>query len=85
MKPEQIKAYIEKEGTECPFCGSQGIAVIYNGDDFEGEFENIFGNEAKRELVCASCKKSWREYYRLHDIEELDEDGSAIPNEEDAA
>jgi len=85
MKPEQIKAYIEDEGCGCPFCHSQEIAAINDGDNFEGEFENIGGNEVKREMVCASCKKSWREYYKLHDIEELDEDGCAIENEKEVA
>jgi len=81
MKPEQIKAYIEKEGSECPFCGSTEIAAITDGDSFEGEYEPIFDNEVKREVVCSACKKSWREYFKLRDIEELDEDGSAIENE----
>lgn len=85
MKPEQIKAYIAGEERSCPFCHSQDIAAITDGDSFEGEFEPIWDNEVKRELVCATCKKSWREYYKLQDIEELDEDGWAIPNEEDAA
>ncbi|MEW6385938.1 MAG: hypothetical protein AB1491_00255 [Thermodesulfobacteriota bacterium] len=79
---EQIRDYLAKEGSECPFCGSKEIAAIANTDDYEGEFEAIWENEVKRELVCSSCKKSWREYYKLRDIEELDEYGCAIPNEE---
>jgi hypothetical protein len=85
MKREQVKAYIEKEGSECPFCTSREIAAIVDGDVYEGEYDPIFGGEVKREVVCSSCGKSWREYYRMHDIEELDADGCAIENEEEAA
>lgn len=83
LTKKQVKRYIEAEGSKCPFCESGEVAAIANTDDYEGEFESIFGNEVKREPVCAACKKSWREYYKLHDIEELDADGCAIPNEED--
>jgi DNA-directed RNA polymerase subunit RPC12/RpoP len=85
MKTKQVQAYIEKEGSECPFCGSREITGITDGDTYEGEYDPIFGGEVKREVVCSSCGKSWREYYRMHDIEELDADGCAIENEEEAA
>jgi len=83
MNRKQIKAYIKKEGSECPFCGSTEIWTITNPDDYEGEYETIFNNEAKREVSCSSCGRTWREYYKLHDIEQLDVDSCAIPNEDD--
>ena len=86
MKLDQIADYIEKEGSECPFCNSREIAAVdMDRDVYEGEYEPIFGGEVKREVVCSSCGKSWREYYRMHDIEELDADGCAMENEEEAA
>ena len=82
MKSKQITAYIKNEGSECPFCGSGEIAAITDGDTYPGEYEAIFGGEVKREVVCSACGKSWREYYQMHDIEELDEEGCAIENED---
>lgn len=76
---EKIKAYLE-DSENCPFCGSPYLAPIFSEEG--NEMEYISDNEWKRETYCADCKKSFREYYRLHDIEELDESGSAIPNEE---
>ncbi|MDI6852974.1 MAG: hypothetical protein QME75_05140 [Deltaproteobacteria bacterium] len=31
---------------------------------------------------CQTCGKTWREYFKLHDIEEEDAEGCALPNEE---
>jgi hypothetical protein len=31
---------------------------------------------------CQTCGKTWREYFKLHDIEEEDAEGCAIANEE---
>ncbi len=72
LTPKQVEKYLESPGN-CPFCGSKKW--------YEWGFEEIDGMEVKRELECDSCQKSWREYFKLHDIEELDEDGAAIPNE----
>ncbi len=76
---EQIEAYL-KDSEDCPFCGSPYLAPIIPEDG--NEMEYISDIEWKREVFCAECKKSFREYYRLHDIEELDETGSAVPNKE---
>jgi hypothetical protein len=32
-------------------------------------------------ITCGKCGKTWRNYYILHDVEEEDADGCAIPNE----
>ncbi len=78
---EQIKKYLE-DSEDCPFCGSPYLTPIFLEEG--NEMEYISDNEWKREVFCAECKKSFREYYRLHAIEELDSGGSAIPNEEGA-
>ena len=78
MNKKQVKNYLE-DSSDCPFCGSDLIVAIIPEEGDELEF--IGDDEWKREVVCSSCGKSWREYYKLHDIEELDADGCAIENE----
>ncbi len=71
---KQIEKYLESPGA-CPFCGVRRLDALEEPDW-------IANGEITVEFICWKCKKSWREYYRLTDIEELDSDGSAIPNEE---
>jgi hypothetical protein len=69
----QIAAYLEFPGV-CPFCG--------DGDIEAGPPEDLGGTELMLRQSCQTCCKNWREYFKLHDIEEEDAEGYAIPNEE---
>lgn len=69
----QIAAYLEFPGV-CPSCG--------DGDLEAGEAEDLGGTEFMIRQTCQTCGKNWREYFKLHDIEEEDAEGCAIPNEE---
>jgi hypothetical protein len=69
----QIAAYLEFPGV-CPFCG--------DGDLEAGPPEDLGGTELMLRQSCQTCGKTWREYFKLHDIEEEDGEGCAIPNEE---
>jgi hypothetical protein len=71
--PGQIATYLEFPGV-CPFCG--------DGDIEAGLPEDLGGTELMLRQSCQTCGKNWREYFKLHDIEEEDAEGSAIPNEE---
>ncbi len=81
LTQKQIKKYLENPGL-CPFCESNTINIMMQGDYDDMEFFDLDGKEVFREVVCAKCEKQWREYFALHEIQELDETGSAIPNKE---
>ncbi len=71
---EKIKAYLESP-EKCPFCGSVDTRIT--------QILWRTGNTvAIQDEKCCYCDKSWREYFALHEIQELDEDGCAIPNKE---
>lgn len=78
LTKEQIAAYLADPWT-CPFCGHQEL------DTTLGDMSDLDGVELMGRKTCLNpeCGKSWRDYYKLHDVEEEDADGCAIPNEED--
>ena len=53
----------------------------------ESDYEEMFtdGQEVYGRKRSTACGKTWRDYYKLHDLEEEDADGHAIPNEEGQA
>lgn len=56
--------YLKTGGIFCPFCKS---------DDIEGSAVDIVGSEAVQEVSCVRCNGAWRDTYRLHAVETLDE------------
>jgi hypothetical protein len=70
---EQVAAYLEFPEF-CPFCGDEDLEA--------GHPEDLGGMELMLRKSCQTCGKAWRDYYKLHDIEEEDADGRAVPNEE---
>ena len=57
---EQKERYIQKDGSECPYCHSNNIDVISRDNDI---VISIY-------VLCNKCSKRWTEYYTLTDIEE---------------
>jgi hypothetical protein len=82
---EQIQKHIEDPWT-CPFCGAGSEHI--DGDPYgdvpqtQTRYDDIDGHELMGYKRCNTCNTSWRDYYKLHDIEEEDADGCAISNEE---
>jgi hypothetical protein len=79
LTKEQVLNYLASPWV-CPGCGAKGENLIPSGiDGFNAE--ELDGTELMVRITCGKCGKSWRNYYLLHDVEEEDEDGCAIPNE----
>jgi hypothetical protein len=57
---EQKEKYLANPD-QCPFCKSESL---------RWEFQEFVGlNEAKVQVICKDCNKSFFEYYILQDIE----------------
>jgi len=56
---KQVKEYLAK-GSSCPFCGSESIT---------GGSVDIEGVAASQEVSCQECGRSWRDVYRLVNVE----------------
>lgn len=59
ITPEIEKAYVEKGGTRCPFCGSENIT---------GGGVNIDAGGATQEVGCDDCGAEWADCYTLSGI-----------------
>ena len=62
MNPEQLKAYLDSEGTVCPFCG---------GSNWDGRGVEIDGEFAYQKVTCLTCCVEWVNAYKLHHVVEL--------------
>lgn len=79
LTKDQIAAYLASPWV-CPWCGAEGEDLTPSS--IEGaNVEDLDGTELMVQITCGKCGKSWRNYYKLHDIEEEDADGCAIPND----
>jgi len=65
----QKENYLAKGGVFCPYCGSNDISA----SEFDGE-------GPCQSVTCFNCHKSWRDIYKLTNIEEEEEDQPAIIN-----
>ena len=54
MTPEVERAYLESNGTHCPYCSSPDITT----DGFDGE-------SASQQVSCNKCDKAWVDCYKL--------------------
>ena len=83
LSKDQIAAYLADPWT-CPFCESGKNGEVEPQAGEEGEYEEMFtdGTEVYGRKHCTACGKTWRDYFKLHDIEEEGADGYAISNEE---
>lgn len=61
LTPEQKMEYLARNGTRCPYCGSDSL----EGRDIAPE-----GMEYAQVVACLDCDKTWRDIYTLNDIEE---------------
>lgn len=62
LEPDTVRAYVEAGGGFCPFCE---VPCDEAGSiDTEGE-----GHVLYCELICPGCKCTWREVYRLVDVQ----------------
>ncbi len=55
-------AYLRR-GASCPYCRSESIT---------GESVDIEGRHASQEVGCQECGRTWRDIYRLADVEEIE-------------
>jgi hypothetical protein len=79
LTKEQIMSYLTSPWV-CPWCGAEGEEL--SPSSIEGsKVEDLDGTELMVRITCGKCDKTWRNYYKLHDVEEEDADGCAIPNE----
>ena len=53
----QIKKYVSSGGILCPYCNSDNIDSHMNSQGYAN-------------VSCDDCEKSWREIWKLVDIEE---------------
>ena len=51
-----------RHGSTCPYCGSDAIT---------GGSVDIEGAGASQEVSCQECGRSWRDVYRLVNVEEV--------------
>jgi C4-type Zn-finger protein len=56
------KAYLQSEGSICPYCSSKNIT----GHQFGYEGMNIW-----QSVICEECGKEWTDVYKLVDVEPL--------------
>ena len=69
MTNEKIDRYLANTGEHCPFCDSENLD--WNTRDAEGD--NVW-----QDVQCYDCNRSWRDYYKLYDIEVFDKNGDLI-------
>ncbi len=50
-----------RHGGGCPYCRSESVT---------GESVDIDGNAVSQEVSCQDCGRTWRDIYRLADVEE---------------
>ena len=62
--PDQINAYVEKQGMRCPACGSPMVNTESVPDDSES-------HELVQDVNCLSCGASWQDVYTLTTIRNL--------------
>jgi len=60
--------YAAGAGVSCPFCGSGDLEVI--------EGPQVDGRDGWQEVECRTCRKTWRDIYRLAGYEGTDESGA---------
>jgi len=62
------KEYIEHPNS-CPFCGSFKLdAGPFEIDEYDDD------NKVTTKTTCTDCGETWRDVYKLVDIEEVDEE-----------
>jgi len=66
MDAEQKKAYLESEGSKCPFCKS---ANICGGVTHSAKYYDAY----VQEVHCNECGKAWIDIYTLTDVEEIED------------
>ncbi len=66
MDAEQKKAYLESEGSKCPFCKS---ANICGGVTHSAKYYDDY----QQEVLCKECGKAWKDIYTLTDVEEIED------------
>ena len=57
---EDLKEYIERGDTRCPFCSS---------DQIEGGSFDCEGAQAWQKVSCLSCGEEWTDVYELGRVE----------------
>ena len=57
MKKMSQKAYVDSDGTKCPFCGSENI-------ESDGNVEVDAGGGSQT-VSCNNCGKTWYDCYTL--------------------
>lgn len=55
------RSYLRR-GSSCPYCRSESVT---------GESVNIEGRQASQEVSCQECERTWRDVYRLADVEKI--------------
>jgi len=59
--------YLLNGGSRCPYCESGNIGA-------DGPIELTESCEGFLNVYCEDCKKRWRDIYRLHDVEDVEND-----------
>ncbi len=76
---EKIVAYL-KEPWTCPFCGAEGTSLNVEVPQEWTDDMALEGADPMARFHCSACGKTWRNYYKLYDIEEEDAESRAIEN-----
>jgi hypothetical protein len=64
MSQDQLKAYLENNGFQCPFCGSNAL-------DAAGEHSHS-ENMIYQSVTCPKCKAEWTDEYTLTGVTEVE-------------
>ena len=75
MKPitkAQRAYYLRHRGVRCPFCRSDNIGSISELEVLPDE------DRVAQEITCNNCKRRWRDYYKLFEVEAEDKQGCLL-------
>mgnify|MGYP001565147231 CR=1 FL=1 len=60
LTPKDIKRYVNKGFSKCPFCKS---------DDIQGDSIEVDGHSVWQEIECMNCQAEWTDIYTLTNME----------------
>lgn len=65
LTDEMVRDYIDRKGSTCPFCKSEG-------SNLEGSRVEIDAETATQHVRCETCGEEWRDVYVLSGVDVLD-------------
>ena len=64
---QRVRYLMVHEGSRCPFCDDHRLDTL--------DVPHVSSDmEVTLDVRCFSCCKTWRDIFRLHDVEEIEEE-----------